>query len=147
MLVIFFMNWNNIAFLLFWRKLYLCLDTFLFRINFQIMFRGLPIASSLSFNIRMLIISWAWAIFKSRLLIIWRMPVSEKSQKVKLWSVSNFNSDVNMLLFGMGEHWLARKELEISLFSLKSVTYLLLWKIGGMHGTFFSFSIIFNSDH
>ena len=146
MLVIFFMNWNNIAFLLFWRKLYLCLDTFLFRINFQIMFRGLPIASSLSFNIRMLIISWAWAIFESRLLIIWRMSVSEKSQEVKLWSVSNFNSDVNMLLYGralISE----RKELEISLFSLKSVTYSLLWKIGGMHGTFFSFSIIFNSDH
>ena len=74
------------------------------------------------------------------------MPVSEKSQEVKVCSKSNFNSDGNMLLFGMREHWLAKKELKISLFSLKSVTYLLLWKIGGMHGTFFSFSIVFNSD-
>ena len=74
------------------------------------------------------------------------MSGSGKSLEVKLCSVSNFNSDGNMLLFGMSEHWLAKKELKISPFSLKSVTYLLLWKVGGMHGTFFSFSIVFNSD-
>ena len=75
------------------------------------------------------------------------MSVSEKSHEVKVCSVSHFDSDGNMLLFGMREHWLAKKELKTSLFSLKSVAYLLLWKIGGMHGTFFSFSNIFNSDH
>ena len=74
------------------------------------------------------------------------MSGSDKSLEVKLCSVSNFNSDGNMLLFGMREHWLAKKELKISPFSLTSVTYLLLWKVGGMHGTFFSFSIVFNSD-
>ena len=74
------------------------------------------------------------------------MSGSGKSLEVKLCSVSNFNSDGNMLLFGMSKHWLAKKELKISPFSLKSVTYLLLWKVGGMHGTFFSFSIVFNSD-
>ena len=50
------------------------------------------------------------------------MPVSEKSQQVKLCSVSNFNSDGNMLLFNMREQKLAKKELKISLFSLMSVT-------------------------
>ena len=48
-----------------------------------------------------------------------------------------FNSDGNMLLFGMRRHWLVIKELEISLFWLKSVTCL-LWKIGALHGAFFS---------
>ena len=54
------------------------------------------------------------------------MSISEKSQKVKLYSVSKFNSDGNKLLFGMRENWLGKKESKIQLFSLKSVTYLLL---------------------
>ena len=73
------------------------------------------------------------------------MSVSEKSREVKVCSMSNFNSDGNMLLFETREHWLAKKELKISLFSLNSVTYL-LWKIEGMHGTFFPFSIVFDND-
>ena len=69
------------------------------------------------------------------------IPVSEKPQEIEVLSVSNFNSDGNMLLLGMREHWLAKKKLKISLFSLISVTYLLLWKIRGIHSTFFPFSI------
>ena len=112
-----------------------------FRHVSKIMFRGLQIVSPHSCNVQMLIISWPWALFECWLLIIWRMSVSENPQKVKVCYLSNFNLDGNVLLFGMREHWLAKKELKISLFSLKLVTYLLLWKIGGMHGTFFSFSI------
>ena len=37
------------------------------------------------------------------------MSDSEKSQEVKVCSVSNFYSDGNMLLFGMREHRLAKK--------------------------------------
>ena len=100
-----------------------------FRHVLKIMLGSLKIASTHSFNIRMLVISWPWDLFESWLLNIWRMSISEKSQKVKLYSVSNFNSDGNRLLFGMIEHWLAKKESKIQLFSWKSVTYLLLWKI------------------
>ena len=125
--------------LAFWRRI-------VFRHLLKIIFRLLQIASPHSFNIRRLIISLLWALFECWLLIIWKMSDLEKSQKVKVCSVSNFNSDGNVLLFGMREHWLAKKELKISLFSWKSVTYSLLWKIGGMHGTFFWFTIIFKSD-
>ena len=40
------------------------------------------------------------------------------------------------LVFVINEHWLAKKELKSSAFSLKSVMNLLSWKIGGMQGTF-----------
>ena len=38
------------------------------------------------------------------------MPASDKSQEVKVCSASNFNSDGNMLLFGMREDWLKKKK-------------------------------------
>ena len=112
-----------------------CLDTYLatlnlFRYVLKIMFRGLEIALPHSFNIGILIIR-PLVLFESWLLIIWRMSVLEKSQEIKVCSVSNFNLDGNMLLFGIIEHWLQKK-----FDSLKIVTYLLLWKIGGMHGIF-----------
>ena len=81
-----------------------------FRNNLKIIFRGLQIASPHSFTIGILIISWPWALFESWLLIIWRMSDSEKSQEVKVCSIRNFNSDSYALLFGMREHWLAKKE-------------------------------------
>ena len=38
------------------------------------------------------------------------MSVSKESHEVKICSVNNLNSDNNtMLLFGIREHWLARK--------------------------------------
>lgn len=40
---------------------------------------------------------------------IWRMSVSETSPDVETCSVSNSNSDVDTLLFGIREHWLAKK--------------------------------------
>ena len=56
----------------------------------------------------MLTILWTWTLFESWLLIIWRLSVSEKSHEVKACSVSSFNSDGNMLLFGMREHSLVK---------------------------------------
>ena len=47
-------------------------------------------------------------------------------RKVKVLNLINFNSDGNMLLFGTRQHWLAKKEFKKSLFSLKTVTCLLL---------------------
>ena len=43
------------------------------------------------------------------------MSVSEMSREVKVFSMSNFNSDGNMLLSGMREHWSAKKEFKILL--------------------------------
>ena len=73
------------------------------------------------------------------------MSALEKSQEFKVCSVSNFNPDGNMLYLVWENTDLQKKELRISLFSLKSVTYLLLWNIGGMHGTS-PISIVFNND-
>ena len=41
------------------------------------------------------------------------------------------------LVFVINEHWLAKKELKSSAFSLKLIMNLLSWKIGGMQGTFY----------
>ena len=117
----------------------------LFRHVLKIMFRALQIASPYNFNIRILFMSWPGA-FESWLLIIWIISVSEEWQEFKVFSVINFTSDGNILLFAMRAHLLAKKELKVSIISLKFLTYLLLWKIRSMHRTFFLFRINFNSD-
>ena len=48
--------------------------------------------------------------------IIWRMFVSEKSQEVKVWSVRNFNSDRDMLLFGMRNLIIEKRVKNFTLF-------------------------------
>ena len=98
--------------------------------------RGLQIESTQSFNMRMLIISWPWALFEFRFLIIWRMSFLEKLHLDNEFSVSKGNCDSNTLLLGMREHCSAKKVLRISLFSLKPTIYVLLWNIGGVHGIF-----------
>ena len=40
------------------------------------------------------------------------------------------------LVFFISEHWLAKRELNSSAFSLKSVLKLFSWKIGRIKGTF-----------
>ena len=50
------------------------------------------------------------------------------------------------LVFVFNEHWLAKKELKSSAFSLKSVMNLLSWKIGGMQGTFLPVKRLFRID-
>ena len=78
-----------------------------------------------SFNKGMLIISQPLVLFESRSLIIWKMPFLEKWQLADETSVSKAKCVGNTLLLGMGEHCSAKKELNISLFSLKSTIYLL----------------------
>ena len=50
------------------------------------------------------------------------------------------------LVFVINEHWLAKKELKSSAFSLKLVMNLLSWKIGGMQGTFLPVKRLFKID-
>ena len=103
----------------------------LFRHVLKIMLRALQIASPYNFNIRMLIMSWPGA-FESWVLIIWIISVSEEWQEFKVFPVSNFTSDGKILLFAMRAYLLAKKELKVSMISLKFLTYLLLWKIRSM---------------
>ena len=105
---------------------------------------GLQIESPQSFNIRMLII-WPCALFESRFLIIRRMSFLEKWQLAHESSVSKVNCGGDTLLLDMTEHCSPKKVLRISLFSLKSTVYFLLWNIGGIH-IFLSFSKVFNKD-
>ena len=52
-------------------------------------------------------------------------------------------SDDNVLPSSVNEHCFAKKELEISLFSLKSVINLLSAKSGGIQGIFLPFKGVF----
>ena len=71
----------------------------------KIMFRGLQIESSHIFNIPLLISSWPWALFGSRLLVIWRMTSFAKWQVDNVLSVRNGNSEGKTLPFEIEEHW------------------------------------------
>ena len=77
--------------------------------------RDLQIESPQSFNIRILIISWLWALFESSFPIIWRMSLLEKLHLNNEFSVGKVNCDGNTLLLRMREHCLAKK-VKISLF-------------------------------
>ena len=56
------------------------------------------------------------------------------------------HSDGILLLLIKGEHCLEKWELKISAFCLKSVIYLLSWKIGGITDIFLLFRKVFNMD-
>ena len=121
MLITFFMNCNNISFFPFQGNLPVRKQVS------KVMFRGLQIESPHIFNIRILISSWPWALFGSRLLIIRRMSSFAKWQVDNVLSVRNGNSEGKTLPFEIGEHWSAKNELKISLFSWKSAIYLSPW--------------------
>ena len=71
-------------------------------------FKGLEIESPHIFNIQILISSWPWALFGSKLLIIWRMSSFVKWQEDNMLSVRNRNSEGKMLPFEIGKHWSAK---------------------------------------
>ena len=138
-LITFFMSWNIISFFHSQGKLPVRKQIL------KIMFRGQQIESLNIFSIRMLISSWAWALFGSRLLINRRMPSFAKWQKDVVLSVRKSNSEGKTLLFGIWEHWLAKKELKISLFSWKSTINLSPWNSGGMQRIFFPLNSAFKN--
>ena len=50
----------------------------------------------------------------------------------------------SMLVFLISEHWLVKKTLNSSAFSLKSVITLFSWKIGGIQRTFLTVKQFWN---
>ena len=50
------------------------------------------------------------------------------------------------LVFLISEHWLVKKALNSSAFSLKSVINLFSWKIGGIRGNFLPVGKLFKID-
>ena len=69
---------------------------------------------------------------------------TEKSTSESDFFVIKGKSDGNALPLSINEHCFAKKELKISLFSLKSVINLLSWKSGEIQGIFRPFKRVFN---
>ena len=78
----------------------------------------------------MLIILWPWALFGSKVLIIFPMSLSVKVMLDKDLSVRFSQLVGRKLVLIINEHWLAKNELNGSAFSLKSVINLISWKPG-----------------
>ena len=106
--------------------------------------KGLHSESPHSFNIRMLILSWPWALFGFRLRIIFDMSLFTSFSIDKRWSVRKWSREGSLLSFLIKEHCFAKKELKSSAFCLKSVTNLLFWNNGGITGVLRLFRKIFN---
>ena len=94
----------------------------------------------------MLIISWPLALLGSKHLIISPMSLSVKEMLERDLSVKLSQLVGSTLVSVINEHWLAKKELKSSAFSLKLVMNLLSWKIGGMQGTFLPVKRLFKID-
>ena len=82
----------------------------------------MQIESPQIFSMRMLIISWPWALLGSKHLIIFPMSLSVKEMLDRDLSVKLSQLVGSTLVFVINEHWLAKKELKSSAFSLKVVS-------------------------
>ena len=112
--------------------------------DLKIFEKGLHKEGPHSFNIWILIISWPWAFWESRLFIVFIMFSFDNWTLLRRFSVRNFL--VARYYFLAVNIALQKNVLKSSAFSLKSITNLLLWNTGGMHGIFLSFKNIFNID-
>ena len=95
----------------------------------NILKRGSIIASPDTFNMRILIISWPWALLGSSLQMILLISFFMNSLFVRYWSVMGLVGEGRALFISKIEHSFAKKELQRSAFLLKFVTKLLSWKI------------------
>ena len=130
MLVVFLWIGTTLAFFQFWGK------TSCSKQALKISPKGLLIESLQIFNMWILIMLWPWALLGSKLFIILPISLSVNVMFDKDLSVKSSKSVGSTLLFRNNEHWLAKKELDNSAFSLKLVINLLLWKIGRIHWAF-----------
>ena len=106
------------------------------RHDLKIIERGLHKEGPHSFNIRILIISWPWALLGSRLFIIFIMFSFDIWTLLRRLSVRNSKFFGTSLLFFGSKHCSAENALKSSAFSLESITISLSWNTGGMHGIF-----------
>ena len=113
----------------------------------KIMLSDLQIESPHMFNIRILILSWPWALFGSMSLIIQRMSSFVTWKEYDVLSVRNGSLEGKTLPFEIREQWPAKKGSKISLFSWKSTIYLSSWNGQWMRGFFFPLNSVFRSDH
>ena len=107
---------------------------------------GLQREASQSFIIRILLISWPWALSGSRFLIIFKISSLVK-RIVDSDSWFSFVKVVgSSLQVFTREHYCAKKVLNISAFLLKSVINLFSCSNGGIQEIFLLFKNIFNID-
>ena len=114
------------------------------RQSLNISSKGLHSESPHIFNIRMLILSWPWALFGLRFWMIFNMSLLTNFTVDKRLSVRKWSRGGSLLPFLIKEHCFAKKELKSSAFPLKSVTNLLLWNNGVITGILRLFRKIFN---
>ena len=111
----------------------------------KISFKGLQSDLPLIFIIRIMILTWPWALFESKFCIIFSISLSEKVRVSKQFSVVKWRLRGSSLLLLIKEHCLAKKELKNSAIFLNSVRYSFQWKRGGMSGIFLLFKILFDN--
>ena len=95
--------------------------------------------SSYILSIRILALSWPWALFGLRRTIILSILSVVKLIVRNLLSVTYLIYVGSLLQFFNKEHWLEKKELKSSAFSLKSIIKRFLWNNGGISGIFLLF--------
>ena len=117
----FFMDWNHICFFPLSRN---C--PFLMQ-DMKIISKGLEIDSPQILSKWILTISWLWALLGSRYRIILTISLLLNDIDQKTFFVFFKNFDGSLLDLFTKEHCSAKKELNTSAFSVKSVTYLFWW--------------------
>ena len=93
----------------------------------KIKFKGLQIDLQQIFIMRILILWWPWAFFRSKFCVIFSKSSLEKFRVSKHFSVVKWRLRGSSLLLLIKEHCFAKKELKSSAFSLKSITYSFSW--------------------
>ena len=112
-------------------------NTVVVRACLKISSRGLKMVSPHIVSMRMLMLSWSWALFGLKLTIIFSIWPTVKLIVHNLLSVKYLRFVRSLLQFVNKEHWLKRKELKSSVFSLKSVIKRFSWNNGGISGIFY----------
>ena len=110
----------------------------------KIILRGLPMDFWCNLGMGILIITSLWALLETNLLIMFLISSIEKSTAESDLYVTKGKIDGNVLLLLIYEHCFAKKDLKISLFSLKSAINLLSWKNGGINWIFLAFKTVCN---
>ena len=96
----------------------------------KIICKGLQLTLSLNLSIRIIILSWPWALFGSNFRINFKISFSENLTVLKHVFVCGKSWGGIWLSFFKREHCLAKWESKIWLFIWKSVTNLSSWSMG-----------------
>ena len=125
------MDWNHICFFPFIRKLIFS------RQDLKIISKGFETDSPQILSIRILTTSWPRALLESRSWIILAISLLLNNIDEIIFFILFKNVKGSMLELFIKGHCSAKKELNISAFSLKSFTYLFCWLKGEIQGFFY----------